>query len=327
MAKWKLYWVESDGYEDCFVVAKNSRSARSVEANMNGFHISDTKATRIIDIPDEYEEKADQKFRKWSKVHAPEQATNHDLHQWPWYSDKWLLEELGAQFRILEEEEQTLLRDVVYARKVNGECYTYNIGAKAIAEKNEWLPHYNNYDEEPRIDITEQLFTAIGMALVQCQEIEYLFSKSFIFAISEKQQKKYKTFNDFFKGWEKKTLGGLIYAMQEAFEIDTEIKNALTLFLDMRNQLVHGVTITPRYDINTDWGQRELVAFLDLFLSLCSPIKDIAASCFEISIEIGNRYLLEESDEKVPLKNSDELLGLFINCFKLEESEVGEIER
>ncbi|PAD92948.1 hypothetical protein [Shouchella clausii] len=161
------------------------------------------------------------------------------------------------------------------------------------------------------------------MALVQCQEIEYLFSKSFIFAISEKQQKKYKTFNDFFKGWEKKTIGGLIYAMQEAFEIDTEIKNALTLFLDMRNQLVHGVTITPRYDINTDWGQRELVAFLDLFLSLCSPIKDIAASSFEISIEIGNRYLLEESDEKVPLKNSDELLGLFINCFKLEESDVG----
>ncbi|MGF7531589.1 hypothetical protein [Bacillus paralicheniformis] len=44
MTKWKLYWVESDGYEDCFVVAKNSISARSVEANMYELHISDTKA-------------------------------------------------------------------------------------------------------------------------------------------------------------------------------------------------------------------------------------------------------------------------------------------
>src|SRR5690625_1363845 len=133
MAKWKLYWVESDGYEDCFVVAKNSRSARSVEANMNGFHISDATATRIMDIPDEYEEKADQKFKEWSNVHAPEQANNPDLHQWPWYADKWLLEDLGTQFRIIEDEEQTLLRDVVYTRKATGECYTYCIGAKALA--------------------------------------------------------------------------------------------------------------------------------------------------------------------------------------------------
>mgnify|MGYP007135338631 CR=1 FL=1 len=48
MAKWKLYWVESDGYEDCFVVAKNSHSARSVEANMNGFDISDATAFKFV---------------------------------------------------------------------------------------------------------------------------------------------------------------------------------------------------------------------------------------------------------------------------------------
>lgn len=317
MAKWKLYWVESDGYEDCFVVAKNSRSARSVEANMNGFDISDATAIRVMDIPDIFEEKADKKFRDWSKIHAPQQANNPDLHEWPWYADKWLLEEPGAQFRVIDNEEQILLRDIVYAKKPTGEWYTYSIGARTIYERNKDLPQYDNYDNEPRIDISKQLYTAMGLALTQCHEIEFLFSNSFVFAVSEKQKKKYKTFNDFFKGWEKKTLGGLFSAMQEAFDIDPEVKMALDLFLDMRNTLVHGITTTERYDINTDWGQRELLAFLDLFLSLCDPIKDIAASCFEVSIEIANTYLLKESDENIPIKSSNELLSLFINCFKL----------
>ena len=37
MNKWKLYWVTSDGLEDCFVVAKNSRSAKRIEKDANGF--------------------------------------------------------------------------------------------------------------------------------------------------------------------------------------------------------------------------------------------------------------------------------------------------
>lgn len=317
MAKWKLYWVESDGYEDCFVVAKNSRSAKSVEINMNGFDTSDITAFRIMDIPDTFEMKADKKFKEWSKIYAPQQANNSDLHQWPWYAEKWLLEDLGAQFRIIDDEEQTLLRDVVYARKPSGECYTYSIGAKALYERNKGLPKYDNYDSEPQIDISEMLYSAMGLALSQCHEIEGLFSKSFVFGVSEKQKKKYETLNDFFKGWEKKTLGGLFSAMQEAFDIEIETKMALDLFLDMRNTLVHGITTTNRYNINTDWGQRELIVFLDLFLYLCTPIKDIAASCFEMSIELANTYLLNENDDKIPIKSSGELISLFAECFKI----------
>lgn len=161
MAKWKLYWVESNGYEDCFVVAKNSRSARSVEVHNNGFDISEISAIRIMDIPDILEEQAVKKFREWSKLHAPSQADRANLHTWPWYADKWLLEGLGAQFRTMDDEEQTLLRDVVYARKASGECYTYSIGARALSERNESLPKYNNYDNEREIDITDQLYTWI----------------------------------------------------------------------------------------------------------------------------------------------------------------------
>jgi len=43
--------VASDGLEDCFVVAKNSRSARRIEKEMNGFEGEDIIVTRIMDVP------------------------------------------------------------------------------------------------------------------------------------------------------------------------------------------------------------------------------------------------------------------------------------
>ena len=69
MNKWKLYWVTSDGLEDCFVVAKNSRSAKRIEKDANGFEDQEVQVTRIMDIPDEYEMLANSKFRDWSKKH------------------------------------------------------------------------------------------------------------------------------------------------------------------------------------------------------------------------------------------------------------------
>ena len=56
MNKWKLYWVASDGLEDCFVVAKNSRSAAKIEKDMNGFEDDYLTVTRVMDIPDKYED-------------------------------------------------------------------------------------------------------------------------------------------------------------------------------------------------------------------------------------------------------------------------------
>ena len=69
MRKWKLYWAASDGLEDCFVVAKNSRSAKRIEKDMNGFEDQDLRGTRIMDIPDEYEMIANKRFQDWSKEH------------------------------------------------------------------------------------------------------------------------------------------------------------------------------------------------------------------------------------------------------------------
>lgn len=108
--------------------------------------------------------------------------------------------------------------------------------------------------------------------------------------------------------------------MQEAFVIEDEIKMGLELFIDMRNQLIYGITTSEQYNISTGWGQRELISFLDLFLSLCPVIKDIAASCFEASVEFGNLHLLEAGQKKIPVRISKNKLKLFAGCFKFKDT-------
>lgn len=118
MANWKLFWVESNGYENCFIVAENSQSAKRIERKRNGFHALDLNAFSVLEISEALEKKADKKFREWSEINAPQQASRSDLHQWPWYADQWLLHELGAKFRNQNHEEQIVLNNKIYSRKI-----------------------------------------------------------------------------------------------------------------------------------------------------------------------------------------------------------------
>jgi hypothetical protein len=99
-SQWHLYWVESDGVEDCFVVARNSRSACRVEIDENGFDVEDVRATKIMRIP----QKVELSYRK------------NDRRKWPGYVyGKEFFEKLGAQFRTVDGKHEMLLDDVVYA--------------------------------------------------------------------------------------------------------------------------------------------------------------------------------------------------------------------
>jgi hypothetical protein len=317
MQKWKLYWVESDGYEDCFIVAKNSQSARAIEKNTNGFENDDLTVTFVMDVPEKYEKIAKRKYLEW---HKPDINKGEKQLAWPWYAEDWLLKKLGAQFRTIDNKEQILLRDVVYSKDEHDRSYTYTIGAKAINERNPKLFKYDNYDNEPATDIRDNLYTAIGLAMNECHEIEALFSNAFIFGMVKDQKKSYETYKDFMDSWAKKTLGSIVTAMQESFEIDDEIKRGLLLFVDMRNQLTHGIMTSERYDINTDWGQRELLSFIDLFLTICPTIKEIAASCVEVSISLYNS---KNPEEKIPIKEDKRFLSLFKETFKVKADNKG----
>ena len=102
MAHWSLYWVESDGFEDCFVVARNTRSACLVEIDMNGFGYEDVQALKILRIPEAVEKRFNKK-------------RDGSQRPWPWYVyGKSFFKSVGAEFRTVKKQQEMLLEEVVY---------------------------------------------------------------------------------------------------------------------------------------------------------------------------------------------------------------------
>lgn len=262
---------------------------------------------------------------RWSRVHAPEQAKIPNIHQRAYYARNWLLEKLGARWRIIDGKEQMLLLDTVYTYNEEGERCTYTIGAKAVLGDRSRnikfdFKNYSMFDD----GMEKILYEMMGIATKECHEIEYYFSNSFIFAVSEKQKKKYNTINDFLKGWSKKTLGNLIASIEESFEIKENWKICLKGFIEMRNQFIHGLTTKERYHINEEWGRRELINFLTIFLDYCKPVKAIAESCFIFSICFANDKLIDKKENKIPMKKTEDIkekLALFNEIFILKKCE------
>jgi hypothetical protein len=235
---WNLYWVESDGYEDCFVVARNSRSACSVESRKNGFEIDFAKATKIMCIP----EKVENSYKRRPDYKRP----------WPGYIyDKKFFEDLGAQFRTNGKQEEMLLEEVVYAIEEYAPCgmtRKRSIGLKALAEIEREIPDPKHDDEDIWRGPVIHLITAIGICVVRCQQIEHYIASSFILGISKQQKKKYKTIDDLRAGWKKKTLGNMLKCIEEAWMIHPLVKASFELFLENRNTLIHGIATSDRYD-------------------------------------------------------------------------------
>lgn len=258
MPYWNLYWVESDELEDCFVVARNSRSARRIEINMNGFDPDQVHAIKIMRIP----ETVERRFNKKSKKSD---------HTWPWYIyGKAFFQAISASFRRIDGKEEMLLDDVVYEVDEYVPCFIYkrrSIGRRALSELREepGLAEYPYDDEDVWESPTIRLITMLGMCLARCQQIEHYIAHSFLLGISKKQKAKYNTINDLIKGWQKKTLGNMLSCIEEAYEIEPLVKANFQLFLSLRNRLVHNLITSEQFDIGTYWGQQELLAFLGFF--------------------------------------------------------------
>lgn len=300
-AGWNLYWVESDGLEDCFVIARNSRSACRVERDMNGFELHEVKATRIISIPKSVENL----YKKRSK----------GKHPWPWYTyDRKLLKALGALFRDVDGIEEMLLEDVVYQYSTVRITKMRSIGLKALSELKAELGEYCDYDtwKEAEYDLLKMM----GICIVRCQRIERYIAHSFILGISKKQRSKYKTIDDFIEGWKKKTLGNMLNCIEEAYEIHPLLRANFQLFLKMRNTLIHDITVSDRYNYETSWGQKELIAFLSLFdVSSCS-VERAFRSTFYASIDFASQYLVKDKDTPHILDADQiEATGIFIHLF------------
>lgn len=121
--RWSLYWLSSDGEEDCFVVARNTRSAAKVDEDYCGFEHGYVAASKVCSIP------ADVASR-WIKKRKKE----WHLFELPWYADNWVLKQLGAQFRERDNLHETLIDDVVYTQSNDGPIPPRLIGRKHLLE-------------------------------------------------------------------------------------------------------------------------------------------------------------------------------------------------
>jgi hypothetical protein len=276
---WNLYWVESDGMEDCFVVARNSRSACRVEIDQNGFGIEDVQATRITRIP-----------------HAVEvSCAKTGNGKWPGYVyGKRFFEKLGAEFRTVAGKHEMLLDDVVYTVEDYVPCSIFRkrtIGQKAVAELRAIpeIGRYEYHDEDMWDGPVIHLITGLGICLATCQQIEHYIANSFLLGISKKQKQKYETLGDLREGWKRKTLGNMLRCIEEAWAIKPTLKANLDLFLENRNLLIHGITTDERFDIRTHWGREELIAFLSFFDVHARIVKSAFRASYYASVEFGLR--------------------------------------
>ncbi|MDR1159170.1 MAG: hypothetical protein LBK69_00880 [Syntrophomonadaceae bacterium] len=326
MSKWKLYWVASDGLEDCFVVAKNSRSAARIEKNINGFEDDDISVTRIIDIPDKYENVANEEFRKWSKEnHCNEYLNINALVAWPYYAQEWLLEELGVEYRMLKGETEILINDMVITQ--NG---IYSVGVRAMKEIRELtgkkFTDISNISYEGMRKVIDSM---LGICLTTIHRLEDYLTNSFIFAVGNKKYDNY-TIEEAIELWKKKfTFGRLIKLIEERYEIDEVIYNALQLFLIQRNKIAHGLTKDERYNIDTVWGQKEIIGFVALFLRNAWALEKVAESAYICTVglsfsimkkgEANDPELLKDIDDFENDSNVQEKVALFAEVFKMKE--------
>lgn len=278
---WHLYWVESDGYEDCFVVARNSRSACAVECDMNGFDRAEVAVTKIMRVPtraaNSYKRQAEYKKRPW-----------------PWYVyGKRFFQDLGAEFRTVQGREEMLLGDVVYEVDEYVPCSIRrrrDLGSKALDEL-EAIAGLEHDGEDIWLEPEIHIITALGMCLARCQQIENYIASSFLLGISKRQKSQYATIKDLRNGWKRKTLGNMLRCMEEAWEIEPTVKANFELFLKNRNSLIHGITTDPQFDIRTRWGQRELWSFLRFFDIQSRIVKRAFRASYYASIHFGVEHL------------------------------------
>jgi hypothetical protein len=290
--RWGLYWVSSDGDEDCFVVARNSRSAAKADADYCGFETMDASVVRLKTIPPEI-------IRQWTQRRKRE----YPQFSLPWYADKWLLKKLGAQFRERDSLSETLIDDVVYSTGSDGPIPPRTIGRKYIKEFQQ-VKSFKRYGHEDRYSSAQMtLLSLLGICVSRCQEIEHLIAHSFILAAMSPSERKFnRTISETISAWKKKTFGQMIRSIEDGYETDPIVNNCLRLFLEMRNKLIHGLTTSDQFDINTSWGQDEMIAFLSFFELVSRPLREAFKASLYASIDIGNIIFMPDNpDDHIPL--------------------------
>jgi len=92
---------------------------------------------------------------------------------------------------------------------------------------------------------------------------------------------------------------------------------AIDLFLEHRNFLIHHIATSDQYDIRTNWGQDELLAFLTFFDVHSRMVKKAFRASFYASIDFAAKRwgVPEGTPKKLFNKKQREEIGLFAVYF------------
>lgn len=107
MTRWNLYWVETPASEEnCFVVAKNARSAAHCEEENSGFNPGDCNAKLVRSLPSRLQVSV---AASGSSPQADDGMQWKPGHLSAGYAPESLLKKLGAEFKIREAANITVL--------------------------------------------------------------------------------------------------------------------------------------------------------------------------------------------------------------------------
>jgi len=179
------------------------------------------------------------------------------------------------------------------------------------------LARYGHEDRYSESQMT--LFALLGICVARVQEIEHLMAHSFILgAVAGSKTQRNLTVAEFIKSWKKKTLGQMLQTIEQSWEVEPTILASLRLFLQMRNELVHGLTTSDQYDLHTAWGQDEAVRFLSTFEMISRPIREAFRASVYASVDTGNKSLEAHEQSKCLSLSARKRkkIGLFVAFFK-----------
>jgi hypothetical protein len=88
--------------ENCFVVAKNARSAAKHEEDGTGFDPGDCKAVAVKAVPSKLTNRRLPTKRQIAALHLGDDEQSPGIQTWPGYAEDWLLRVLGAE--VMERE-------------------------------------------------------------------------------------------------------------------------------------------------------------------------------------------------------------------------------
>jgi hypothetical protein len=313
--RWTLFWVASDSEEDCFVVARNHRSAARIEIEMNGFIPEYVTAERVCVVPKAVEE------AYFSKV--------EQFHPWPWYVyGREFFEGVGAEFRSIEGKLQMLFDEFVYEIKDFVPCSMhrkYAVGRRAAHELDKLSEFSDSHIDHEDVDyfgtISRFVHEILGRCLIRCQEIENNLASSFIFFVPSKNKPEGMTFDDLRNSWKKLTFGQLVKIIKKEWDMIPEVDMALELFRDSRNMFVHRLCTDPRYDISTKWGVLEFLPFLQFFEIQTKVMLKASKASLAASAALGLSHFGEPDDFDAELfeKESGEDIAIFFEFFRIKD--------